>query len=247
MVAGEAKSAGTIIVMSGDEILMTQSASLGPIDAQVQIGRSVVSASDYMDWINDKRKEASRKKSLNPFDAVMVAQISPGELLHVDNALRFAQDLVKEWLPKYKFKNWNKTAGRGKIVTDRYRKTRARQIAKALTDHSKWRSHGRSLKIDDLNKIGLQIVDVDQSPPELKDVVYRIHMVCRLLFESSSIFKIFATSEQWICRFAQKFPAGQAPQTPNFNELEGVHFDVTCEKCGRIHKMYVQFEPNEKR
>ena len=34
VVCGEAKSAGTIIVLSGDEILMTETGSLGPIDAQ---------------------------------------------------------------------------------------------------------------------------------------------------------------------------------------------------------------------
>ena len=37
VVSGESKSAGTLIVLSGDEILMTDSASLGPIDAQVRI------------------------------------------------------------------------------------------------------------------------------------------------------------------------------------------------------------------
>ena len=35
VVSGEAKSAGTIIVLSGDEILMTETGSLGPIDAQM--------------------------------------------------------------------------------------------------------------------------------------------------------------------------------------------------------------------
>ena len=37
VVSGEAKSAGTIMVLSGDEILMTNSGSLGPIDAQVKV------------------------------------------------------------------------------------------------------------------------------------------------------------------------------------------------------------------
>lgn len=80
VVSGEAKSAGTIIVLSGDEILMTETGSLGPIDAQMKIGRSVVSAYDYMEWIDKKREEAEKQGRLNPFDATMVAQITPGEL-----------------------------------------------------------------------------------------------------------------------------------------------------------------------
>ncbi len=81
VIAGEAKSAGTILVLSGDDIYMTDTGSLGPIDAQVRIGRSVVSAHDYKEWVDLKRNEAAKNGSLNPFDAVMVAQISPGELL----------------------------------------------------------------------------------------------------------------------------------------------------------------------
>ncbi len=87
VVSGEAKSAGTIVVLSGDEILMTETGSLGPIDAQVKIGRSVVSAYDYIEWVNEKRKEAEEKGALSPFDATMVAQITPGELSGVFHAL----------------------------------------------------------------------------------------------------------------------------------------------------------------
>ena len=106
VVSGEAKSAGTIIVLSGDEILMTETGSLGPIDAQMKIGRSVISAYDYIEWVEEKRKEAEEQGRLNPFDATMVAQITPGELGSVFHALKFAEDLVVEWLINYKFKKW---------------------------------------------------------------------------------------------------------------------------------------------
>ena len=47
IIAGEAKSAGTILALSGDNIYMTDTGSLGPIDAQVRLGRSTISAHDY--------------------------------------------------------------------------------------------------------------------------------------------------------------------------------------------------------
>jgi len=67
------------MVLSGDEILMTETGSLGPIDAQMQIGRSVISAYDYTEWVELKREEAGKTGKLNPFDATMVAQITPGD------------------------------------------------------------------------------------------------------------------------------------------------------------------------
>ena len=101
LIAGEAKSAGTILALSGDEILMTESGSLGPIDAQMTIGRSTVSAHDYISWVNDKRNEAKEEGRLNPFDAVIAAQINPGELRGVHNAYYFAIDFDCQRSSKY--------------------------------------------------------------------------------------------------------------------------------------------------
>lgn len=137
VVSGEAKSAGTIIVLSGDEILMTETGSLGPIDAQVRIGRFVISAYDYIEWVEEKRKEAEKEGRLNPFDAIMVAQITPGELGGVFHALKFAEDLVIEWLISYKFKKWATTETRKIPVTIEMKRERAKEIANELINHSK--------------------------------------------------------------------------------------------------------------
>ena len=242
IVAGEAKSAGTILVLSGDEIFMTDTGSLSPIDAQVLIGRSVVSAHDYMQWVNDTRKGAELSGELNPFDAIMVAQITPGELGHVDNALKFAEDLVQEWLQKYKFKNWNSTQTRGIAVTPEIKAARAAEIAKALTNHSKWRMHGRSIKISDLDEIGLIVHRIDNEPP-VADLIYRIQTVCRMLFDISNTYKIFSTADKKI--FRRAIPQGAIKQnistavTPNAAQV--AQLDVQCPQCGKNHSVYAKF------
>ncbi len=71
---------------------MTETGSL-QIDAQVFIGRTVVSAQDYMEWVVEKQQESPKSNSINPFDATIVAQINPGEIGGVYNALKFAIDL----------------------------------------------------------------------------------------------------------------------------------------------------------
>lgn len=163
VISGEAKSAGTIMVLSGDDILMTDTGSLGPIDAQVPIGRSVVSAYDYLEWAEEKRREAEKTGRLNPFDATMVAQISPGELSGVYHALKYAEELVTDWLAKYKFKNWSTTETRKLPVTPEMKQKKAKEIAAELTNHSKWRSHGRSIKAMNLNDLGLQVARVEDN------------------------------------------------------------------------------------
>ena len=238
LVAGEAKSAGTILVLSGDEILMTGSGSLGPIDAQMQIGRTRVSAHDYLNWINEKKKEAADQGKLNPFDAVMTAQITPGELKGVNNAYHYAVDLVKEWLPKHKFKNWDYTKSRGQEVTDQYKKQRAEEIAFELTNQSRWRSHGRSLKIQDLEEIGLQIIDLDKYN-QLSDITYKIKALCKMMFAATARFKMYATADKIINRQAVE----KSPQDNSQNKDPDVaRFEVKCPSCQKKYTFYIKFE-----
>jgi len=232
VISGEAKSAGTILVMSGDEIYMTDSGSLGPVDAQVKIGRGVVSAYDYLEWVDITRREAQKYNRLNPVDATMIAQISPGELQGVHHSLNFAKDLIKEWLPKYKFKNWTKTETRQIQVTDKNKIDRANVVASELVNHSKFRSHGRSLKIKDFESL-LKINRIDDDP-DFADVVYRIQTVISLIFQSSPVYKIFATQDEKIFRSGLLRENIQSRPIKMGNIPSGVDamvIEFTCPSC----------------
>ncbi|MRR33191.1 peptidase [bacterium] len=241
VIAGEAKSAGTILALSGNEILMTNTGSLGPIDAQVKLGRSVISAFDYVEWVNTARAEAMANGTLNPFDATIVAQITPGELSGIFHSLKFAEDLVVEWLPKYKFADWEKTEERQISVTQEMKETRAREVVEQLINHARWRSHGRSIKIEDLEPL-LKIQKIDDDPV-LADIVYRIDVVLRLICETTSAFKIFMTSDSKIFRHAtQGHNLPQIPIPPK--DVNIVNVDQVCPKCGFVHKIYAKTKPD---
>lgn len=237
IIASEAKSAGTILALSGHNISMTDTGSLGPIDAQIKIGRSVVSAYDYYEWIKEKRIEAKKNKGLNPVDAVIISQVSPGEINRVVNSLEFAKDLVTDWLVKYKFKNWKKTETQGKTVDEQYKLKRAKKVASELTNQSKLRTHGRSLKIVDLRQ-WLKISRIDEDA-ELADIVYRIKTVIRLIFASSSTYKLFFTESQKIFRNQVSNSRTSLPMP--INQIKGqkveANIEQKCPKCGKQNKL----------
>lgn len=237
VICGKAMSAGTILTLSGDEISMTETGSLGPIDAQMRIGRSVLSAFDYISWVETKMAEAQKNGRLNPVDATIAAQITPGELNGVIHAKEYAEDLVKKWLPKYKFKNWDQTKDSKRVVTEEMKVARAEEIAKALTDHSSWRTHGRPLNISELERIGLQINSID-SEPEIADVVYRIDIVCRLLTSNTPAYKIFATESGKILKHAT-INQGMPIHLPQQNgEAAMVQIEHRCQRCSKTHLLY---------
>jgi len=242
VISGEAKSAGTILALSGDNIYMTDTGSLGPIDAQIKIGRTIVSAHDYQEWVEEKKEEAQKNGRLNPFDAIMISQISPGELKGVVNSLEFAKDLVSDWLEKYKFKNWTKTRTRKIDVTVEMRKNRAKEVANDFANHTEWRTHGRSLKIDDLSeKLLIERIDDDKV---LSDIVYRIMTIIRLIFSSSSNYKIYYTDDSRLHKTFSTTTQNQVPVpnkvvSPNKNRevIAVMEIDVKCPKCSKTHKI----------
>lgn len=170
----------------------------------------------------------------------MIAQISPGELCSVYHALKFAEDLAIKWLPKYKFENWTVTSTQGMEVTDQMKLDRAKEIAQKLTNHADWRSHGRSIKIEDLeDNLKLQIIPIDDDK-ELAEIVYRTHSVLRMIFSRSTIYKVFFTADE---RFKKV-----AVQKNSFNEKipldksDLVEFEIICSSCGKKHSLYAKFK-----
>lgn len=162
-----AMSAGTIFCMSGDKIYMDYSSSLGPIDPQVQLPDTgdYVPALGYIDKVN----EIVKKTSLTPADVVMLKSIDLAKLALFEQGKDLSIDLLKNWLVKYKFKDWNEhrtdPTKIGQPVTLPEKSARARQIAKDLSDHKKWRSHGRRLDIEKLKDLRIEIDDYSDDEP----------------------------------------------------------------------------------
>lgn len=156
-----AMSAGTILCMSADKIYMDYSSSLGPIDPQVPTpdGREYVPAAGYLDKVND----LTEKGELAPADVILLKTLDLARLALYEQARDLSIDLLKKWLVKYKFKNWDTHRTdpelKGKDVTVDEKEARAEEIALALSDHKKWFSHGRLLNIEKLNDIRIEIDD----------------------------------------------------------------------------------------
>ncbi|MDE2760386.1 MAG: hypothetical protein OXH90_08840 [Paracoccaceae bacterium] len=154
-----AMSAGTIFCMSGDKIYMDYASSLGPIDPQVYLPDTgdLVPALGYI----DKVVEIAKKEKLSPADVVMLKSIDLAKLALFEQGRDLSIDMLKNWLVTYKFKDWTKhlTTNPGTPVTNEEREQRAQEIADALSDHKKWRSHGRHLDIEKLKSLRIKIDD----------------------------------------------------------------------------------------
>jgi len=132
IVAGYAKSAGTIMAMAADEILMGPNSALGPIDAQIFYQGKRFSADALIEGMEKIKKEVEKSGNLNRAYIPILQQISPGELQNAENALNFAKILVTQWLAQFKFRTWDTHSSTGMAVTDEEKKKRAEEIAEQL-------------------------------------------------------------------------------------------------------------------
>ncbi|MFN3242053.1 MAG: SDH family Clp fold serine proteinase [Planctomycetota bacterium] len=160
IIPDRAMSAGTILAMSGDAILMDYYSCLGPIDPQVpNADGNYVPALSYLEQY-ERLRQLSLNGQLTTVDAQMMQKMDLAELHRYELQRDLSVKLIQDWLVAYKLRDWNTTEGRGTTVTHQMKEQRAKDIAEQLSDHKRWGSHGRGITMEVLwNDLGLKIDD----------------------------------------------------------------------------------------
>lgn len=179
-----AMSAGTILCMSGDKIYMDYSSSLGPIDSQVYNGKNWVPALGYLDKVEELIQK-SRNRELTEAEFMILQKIDLAELRSYEMARSLTINLLKEWLVKYKFKDWNKHNSNGEPVLLAEKEQRAEEIANKLSNNSIWHSHGRSIGVDTLRSfLKLKIEDYSRND-DLRDLIRNYNdLICEYILRA---------------------------------------------------------------
>lgn len=229
IVPGYAKSAGTIFAMGADEILMGDTSALGPIDAQIinQNGKNY-SAGAFLEGLENIKRES--KDRLEEIYKPILQNISPGEIEQCKNCQEFAQNLVKEWLLKYRFCQYDLEE----------KQNLAEEISRELANSHRWKTHGKSLNIEDLRNLKLEITDFSENE-ELNDAIMRYYTLMRMTF-SGPIYKYFETIDTQIYKILPTKEIIQPQNSEHNQEIKNVLVDVECSICRCNHKIVIPFD-----
>ena len=129
-------------------------------------------------------------------------------------------------------------------MTPDQRKERAQQIADQLRDHSRWKTHGRSLKIDDLRQMKLHVTDYSTTP-DLADAIRRYYTLLQMTF-ATNIYKIFETPSSQIMRMEIVQPQnifGPSAPIQNQGVPGSIEAQVGCSKCGTSFVVQARVDP----
>jgi hypothetical protein len=176
----------------------------------------------------------------------MLSKLNPGVLEHAHNVLDFARVTVTEWLEKYKFANWTVTQTTKRTVTAEDRVQRASEIAQALAAQSRWKTHGRSLRLPDLESLGLQIVNY-ATMPKLNDAITRYHVLARMALENGNAYKMFERPDAGI---TMRF---RLPAEMQLHQVQGVQaqlrraplisVEIICGTCQNKMQIEMRMDP----
>jgi hypothetical protein len=173
VVPGEAMSAGTILVMSGDSIYMDYASTLGPIDPQIQVpSGNWVPALGYLEQYNRLIKKSEEGEITEAELNYLAENFDPAELYQYEQERELSITLLEEWLATYKFKNWKETESSGNKVTQQMRRDRAAEIARKLNETNHWHSHTRGISMAVLRRDLKLIIDDLGEDASLGPAVY---------------------------------------------------------------------------
>ena len=178
-----AKSAGTMLAMSGDELVLGPTSDLGPTDPQLLLSTGHVSPAQA---ILDQFAQADQEILADPRRAAVWFPVlggwGPSLIAECRNHIKLAEELVARWLRTYMF------AG------DSDANAHSDRVSRDLANHRMWATHARHIGIDWLRDVAkLRITDV-RSDPMLDAAIWGLHIAISLQFNFSFATKFVDTS-----------------------------------------------------
>lgn len=185
IVPNAAKSAATMMAMSGEQLLLDEASELGPTDPQmilVRDGQQIIApAQAIKDEFDKAQQEVNADPSKLPSWLPILREYGPSLLAQCDNYLALSHDLVAKWLETYMF------AGSPSAGED------ARRIAAHLANHNNFRSHARRIGMTELQNLGLKVLDL-RTQPQLREAIHDLYLSLMITFVNTGVFKLFENS-----------------------------------------------------
>lgn len=173
-----AMSAGTMISLAANRIVMGRQSQLGPIDPQFLMGQRAQSARAIVDQFDQAKKEILQNAAAAGVWFPILQTIGPALLQEARNALDYGERMVAEWLERYMF------AGRADA------KAVAMAAAKHFNDAATHKSHGRRIDRDEARAQQIVVEDLE-SNQKLQEAVLTLYHLVTIACEKGPASKIF--------------------------------------------------------
>jgi membrane-bound ClpP family serine protease len=185
-----AMSAGAMISLAANRLIMGRQSQLGPIDPQLPVQQRFVSAQAIVDQFERAKADVLQNRDLAHLWAPVLQSLGPALLQEARNALDYAEQIVADWLEKRMF------AGE---KSKRVRQRTATRVARYFNSAATHKSHGRRIDRNEARAQGVLVEDLEDDQ-ELQDAVLTAYHMGTIVFEKTPATKLLSSdhNRQWI-------------------------------------------------
>ena len=193
-----AMSAGTMISLGCDRIIMGRQSQLGPTDPQLIFDNRPFSAHSIVQQFEEAKRDIAGNAIMAHAWAPVLRSFGPALLQEARKSIAYGQSLVKGWLQKYMLAERSDPAKLAEQVAEYF----------SSDEHG---SHGRRISRDDARGNHLEIVDLEDDQ-NLQEQVLTLYHLSTIAFDNGPAVKFVASSNGrlWI-RNMQAVSVGQKP------------------------------------
>lgn len=173
-----AMSAGTMISLASNRIIMGRQSQLGPIDPQFLMGQRAQSARAVVDQFDQAKQEILQNGAAAGVWFPILQTIGPALLQEARNALAYGERMVAGWLERYMFHGRPDAAAL------------AQAAAKHFNDAATHKSHGRRIDRDEARAVQIVVEDLEASQ-ELQESVLSLYHLATIACEMGPASKLF--------------------------------------------------------
>lgn len=176
-----AMSAGTMIALSANKIVMGKQSNLGPIDPQFGGMSCAGIIEEFETALADVKKDPKAASIWGP----IIGKYHPTFIGDCKKAINWGDTIVKQWLVENMFSKYDDSD------------ERATKVLETLSSHNKTYSHSRHIHIDELKALGLEILELEnldnrkiENCKDLQDCVLTLHHSYMQTLSTSDAIKI---------------------------------------------------------
>lgn len=173
-----ALSGGTMISCACKEIVMGKQSSLGPIDPQFR----GIAAHGILEEFERAKREVKKDSSTVHIWQPIIASYNPTLIGDCEKAIAWSTEMTKEWLKSGMFQGEKRPGAK------------INRILKELGDHAVTKSHARHFSMESCQKMGLNVVSLEEDD-ELQEAVLSVHHACSLTLAGHSVIKLIENHE----------------------------------------------------
>ena len=191
-----AMSAGTMIALGSDQIIMGKHSFLGPIDPQFILSRNrQISAHSIVNQFETAKKDFEQNPKNMQIWIPILSSLGLGLLEEAKKSLNYSKVMVQNWLEEYMLKD----------------KDKAQKVADFFIDIEEHLNHGRPIGLtqikNELTKYDFKVEALEDNK-DLQETVLTTYHLMTLFFENTPGLKMIQSSEKLWGKF-QVIPVKQ--------------------------------------